>query len=364
MNRRIKLGLLVGSAASICLGTVPVLGAPEQERGLGRSSSGAYQQQTQGSHARQHGGSPHQSDTGERFSSKGSHGPAVRGSFPGGGFRSSTKPPTGGSGSHGLSGGGPPRDVRSYGPSTTSPGTRGGSHGVTGASSGPVSGYRLSTKPSASHRGRPSQTQSQTVYDRERNSGDNRSRAYDYRHDYARDYSGGGHDQARGPGAYSYGYSHDKGRPTHERDHGPRSYDLGRGVGGHEHYREAGDLERHGERERYDWSDYRPGHRPPKWDYHHRHFDPGVYQHNWYAEHRYHWHPYVWPNGWHHYRRWVYGEYLPRIFWVRDYWLFKYWRFGLFDPPYGYVWVRYGNDALLVNVETGRILAVVYDLFE
>jgi Ni/Co efflux regulator RcnB len=41
-----------------------------------------------------------------------------------------------------------------------------------------------------------------------------------------------------------------------------------------------------------------------------------------------------------------------------------YWRFGLFDPPYGYVWVRYGDDALLVDVETGRILASVYDLFE
>ena len=33
------------------------------------------------------------------------------------------------------------------------------------------------------------------------------------------------------------------------------------------------------------------------------------------------------------------------------------------DPPYGYVWVRYGDDALLVDVDTGEILRVVYGVF-
>jgi hypothetical protein len=32
-------------------------------------------------------------------------------------------------------------------------------------------------------------------------------------------------------------------------------------------------------------------------------------------------------------------------------------------PPYGYEWVCYGDDALLVNVYTGEILQVVYGLF-
>jgi Ni/Co efflux regulator RcnB len=36
---------------------------------------------------------------------------------------------------------------------------------------------------------------------------------------------------------------------------------------------------------------------------------------------------------------------------------------GLIDPPYGYVWVRYGPDALLVNVENGLILSVMYGVF-
>lgn len=54
---------------------------------------------------------------------------------------------------------------------------------------------------------------------------------------------------------------------------------------------------------------------------------------------------------------------LPRLFWGRQYWIDSYWQFGLANPPYGYVWVRYSNDALLVNVATGRILSVEYDLF-
>jgi Ni/Co efflux regulator RcnB len=54
---------------------------------------------------------------------------------------------------------------------------------------------------------------------------------------------------------------------------------------------------------------------------------------------------------------------LPTIFWRRNYWISDYWMFGLMNPPYGYVWVRYGEDALLVNVQTGRILQVVYSVF-
>ena len=54
---------------------------------------------------------------------------------------------------------------------------------------------------------------------------------------------------------------------------------------------------------------------------------------------------------------------LPTLFWTRDYWIDDYWVFGLVAPPYGYVWVRYGDDALLVNVQTGLILRVVYRVF-
>jgi Ni/Co efflux regulator RcnB len=37
--------------------------------------------------------------------------------------------------------------------------------------------------------------------------------------------------------------------------------------------------------------------------------------------------------------------------------------FGLLIPPYGYVWVRYGDDALLVDTRTGMVLQVRYGVF-
>jgi Ni/Co efflux regulator RcnB len=113
---------------------------------------------------------------------------------------------------------------------------------------------------------------------------------------------------------------------------------------------------------RYDWSAYRPGQRPPQWQQYQQGFNPRPYQWNQYADHSYRWQPYVQPRGW-YYRHWAYGERLPSFFWGRQYWMDNYWQFGLIDPPYGYVWVRYGNDAMLVAVETGLILGAIYWLF-
>jgi Ni/Co efflux regulator RcnB len=36
---------------------------------------------------------------------------------------------------------------------------------------------------------------------------------------------------------------------------------------------------------------------------------------------------------------------------------------GLEGPPYGYRWVRYGPDLLLVNTRTGRIEDAIYGAF-
>lgn len=105
------------------------------------------------------------------------------------------------------------------------------------------------------------------------------------------------------------------------------------------------------------------GTRPPNWNRYPRTFDRGTYQRNYSAPRHYHWQSYNRPSGW-YYRRWVFGQIFPRIFWGRDYWLTDYWMFDLPVPPYGYVWVRYGDDALLVNKRTGRVLQVVYDLFD
>jgi len=105
------------------------------------------------------------------------------------------------------------------------------------------------------------------------------------------------------------------------------------------------------------------GRRPSNWNRYPRTFDRGTYQRNFTAPRRYRWQTYNRPRGW-YYRRWTYGQVLPSIFWANDYWLNDYWMFDLPIPPYGYVWVRYGDDALLVNRRTGEVLQVVYGLFD
>ena len=137
-------------------------------------------------------------------------------------------------------------------------------------------------------------------------------------------------------------------------------------MGGQLQYRQGGQQggqQQWGQQgHRYDWSAYRPGQRPPQWQQYQQGFNPRPYQWNQYADHSYRWQPYVQPRGW-YYRHWAYGERLPSFFWGRQYWMDNYWQFGLIDPPYGYVWVRYGNDAMLVAVETGLILGAIYWLF-
>ena len=113
---------------------------------------------------------------------------------------------------------------------------------------------------------------------------------------------------------------------------------------------------------RYDWTTYQPGHPPPQWQQYRLDFNPRRYEINRDAERSYHWQHYAQPQDW-YYQRWVYGQILPVMFWGREYWLANYSEFGLIDPPYGYVWVRYGDDGILVGVESGKILSVIYGEF-
>jgi Ni/Co efflux regulator RcnB len=71
---------------------------------------------------------------------------------------------------------------------------------------------------------------------------------------------------------------------------------------------------------------------------------------------------YVRPSGW-YYHRWTYGEFLPVFFFTRNYWILDWEDFALDDPPPGTVWVRYGNDALLIDEYTGEVIEVVYGIF-
>ncbi len=62
-------------------------------------------------------------------------------------------------------------------------------------------------------------------------------------------------------------------------------------------------------------------------------------------------------------RHWGYGDRLPRTYFVRDYWINDFMMFGLFAPPTDLIWVRVGDDALLVDRYSGDIVQVQYGVF-
>lgn len=68
------------------------------------------------------------------------------------------------------------------------------------------------------------------------------------------------------------------------------------------------------------------------------------------------------PFGW-DYRRLTIGRRLWPLHYDRRYWLSDPWHYRL-PPGYGpYRWVRYFNDALLVDLATGEVVDVVHDVF-
>lgn len=93
-----------------------------------------------------------------------------------------------------------------------------------------------------------------------------------------------------------------------------------------------------------------------------RTIDLRVYRRNFSSPRRYHWNVYRRPAGWYNHR-WAYGERLPRGWFARDYWISSFLMFGLMAPPDGYVWVRVGDDALLIDADTGEVIRVVYGVF-
>ncbi len=95
------------------------------------------------------------------------------------------------------------------------------------------------------------------------------------------------------------------------------------------------------DRRRGDWAQFRRSYDAP------RRFRVGVYHA---------------PRGY-SYRRWHHGDRLPRAYFARNYWLTNFVIYGLFAPPPGLMWVRYGPDALLIDTYTGEIVQVRYNVF-
>jgi len=72
--------------------------------------------------------------------------------------------------------------------------------------------------------------------------------------------------------------------------------------------------------------------------------------------------PFRYPPGF-GYRRWSSGLFLPRTFIAPPFFYDNFMPLGLAQPPFGFRWIRYGPDLLLVDVTTGRIADVVYGVF-
>jgi hypothetical protein len=90
---------------------------------------------------------------------------------------------------------------------------------------------------------------------------------------------------------------------------------------------------------RYDWRDWRRRHRS-----------------------RFHFAIYSDPFGWDYFRYGI-GWRLWPSYYRSNYWLHDPWEYRL-PPAYGpYRWIRYHDDALLVNIYTGQVVDVIYDFF-
>ena len=72
---------------------------------------------------------------------------------------------------------------------------------------------------------------------------------------------------------------------------------------------------------------------------------------------------YAWPHGYAYGRRAV-GYIMPRPFLTSAYYYSGWRALGLAAPLAGHQWVRYGEDLLLVQVATGRVVDVRYGVFD
>lgn len=86
------------------------------------------------------------------------------------------------------------------------------------------------------------------------------------------------------------------------------------------------------------------------------------YHQNFRAARRFHAPAYRQPPGYYA-RRWAWGMTLPTAFWAQDYWLTDFNDYDLPPPPFGAVWVRVGDDALLIDQDSGEIIEVDYGVF-
>jgi Ni/Co efflux regulator RcnB len=163
-------------------------------------------------------------------------------------------------------------------------------------------------------------------------------------------YSGGGHDRRDD-------------RNDHRNDDNRRDWND---------HRNDNRNDRRSDNNRHDWNNNnRNDHRNDNrgwdrhrndWSNHPNYWDNRRQDRRDYARYRYHFGSYRAPYGY-HYRTWHRGDYLPRAYYGSSYIVHNWRPYRLYAPPYGYHWVRVGNDVLLTALATGVVLDVLYGIW-
>ena len=123
------------------------------------------------------------------------------------------------------------------------------------------------------------------------------------------------------------------------------------------------------QRDRADWQDQYRG----QWDFQ----DRAAWNRGWRNDDRYDWNRYraanrgayrlpryYAPHGWSYgYRRFQVGVVLSDVLFARNYWIDDPWDYRLPPADEPYRWVRYYDDALLVDLYSGQVVDTVYDMF-
>jgi Ni/Co efflux regulator RcnB len=147
-----------------------------------------------------------------------------------------------------------------------------------------------------------------------------------------------------------------------------RRFNGGQGQGGDprgDHRRPGVQGDPRGDRARDDHrtDDHRTGDHRPDRDHRDRpQWRPGAFPRAFNSPHRFHVRPYIRPA--HFFGRvWSYGEILPYGWYGPEYLITDWWDYDLPAPPPGYDWVRVGDDALLIDQYSGRIVQVIRAIF-
>ena len=135
-------------------------------------------------------------------------------------------------------------------------------------------------------------------------------------------------------------------RDHDRRDNDRRDWDRNHHDYGRDHGRNNGGWDRY----RNDWNRH-----PNYWD--NRRHDRADY-----ARYRFHYGYYNRPSGY-YYRSWHRGDRLPRSWYGPSYIVYDWRPYRLYSPPYGYHWVRVGDDVVLTAIATGIVLDVIYDIW-